>query len=165
MRNTFSSWRFMSTSPMYTMHSIPSRAAAVAVATPCWPAPVSATNRVLPIRCASRACPSTLLILCEPVWFRSSRFITRVKPNSSENRGQSVIGFGRPVYSRCRRSSSPRNSGSAHASANACSSSMHAGTNVSGTKRPPNSPKRPVGPGSVIVIGCHLSIGLKCLRS
>ena len=39
--------------------------AAVAVATPCWPAPVSAITRVLPIRLASRAWPSTLLILCD----------------------------------------------------------------------------------------------------
>ena len=55
------------------MHSMPSSAAAVAVATPCWPAPVSATSRVLPMRLASSAWPSTLLILCEPVWLRSSR--------------------------------------------------------------------------------------------
>ena len=38
-----------------TTHSIPIRAAAVAVATPCWPAPVSAMRRVLPIFLASRA--------------------------------------------------------------------------------------------------------------
>ncbi|CPB79703.1 Uncharacterised protein [Mycobacterium tuberculosis] len=35
----------------------------MAVATPCWPAPVSAITRVLPILRASSACPSTLLIL------------------------------------------------------------------------------------------------------
>ena len=45
----------------------------MAVATPCWPAPVSAMTRRLPMRWASSAWPSTLLILCEPVWFRSSR--------------------------------------------------------------------------------------------
>ena len=50
MRKTLSFWRSMSTSPMYTVHSKPMRAAAVAVATPCWPAPVSATRRFLPIR-------------------------------------------------------------------------------------------------------------------
>ena len=46
---------------------------AVAVATPCWPAPVSAITRVLPSRRVSSAWPSTLLILCAPVWARSSR--------------------------------------------------------------------------------------------
>ena len=45
-----------------------------AVATPCWPAPVSAMTRVFPIFFASSTWPSTLLILCAPVWFRSSRF-------------------------------------------------------------------------------------------
>ena len=45
----------------------------VAVATPCWPAPVSAMMRRLPMRFASSTCPSTLLILCAPVWFSSSR--------------------------------------------------------------------------------------------
>ena len=39
----------VSSSPMKTSHSISIRAAAVAVATPCWPAPVSAMTRVLPI--------------------------------------------------------------------------------------------------------------------
>ena len=34
-----------------------------AVATPCWPAPVSAIMRVFPIRLASSACPTALLIL------------------------------------------------------------------------------------------------------
>ena len=51
----------------------PSSAHAVAVATPCWPAPVSAITRRLPIRLASSAWPSALLILCAPVWSRSSR--------------------------------------------------------------------------------------------
>jgi hypothetical protein len=46
----------------------------VAVATPCWPAPVSAMMRGLPMRLASMAWPMVLLILCAPVWFRSSRF-------------------------------------------------------------------------------------------
>jgi len=47
---------------------------AVAVATPCCPAPVSAMIRGFPIRFASNACPTVLLILCAPVWLRSSRF-------------------------------------------------------------------------------------------
>jgi hypothetical protein len=73
-------------------------AAAVAVATPCCPAPVSAMTRCLPIRLVSSACPSTLLILCEPVWLRSSRLSQmRAPPACSANRGTSVIGLGRPV--------------------------------------------------------------------
>ena len=67
MRNTLSAWRSVSTSPMKTVHSSPSSAAAVAVATPCWPAPVSAIRRRLPIRTASSPWPTTLLSLCEPV--------------------------------------------------------------------------------------------------
>ena len=39
----------------------------VAVATPCWPAPVSAMIRVLPMRFARRIWPIALLILCAPV--------------------------------------------------------------------------------------------------
>ena len=39
------------------------KAQAVAEATPCWPAPVSAITRVLPIRLVSNACPIVLLIL------------------------------------------------------------------------------------------------------
>ena len=42
------------------------------------PAPVSAITRVLPIRLVSSAWPSTLLILCEPVWLRSSR-LSRIR--------------------------------------------------------------------------------------
>ena len=55
MRNTLSSWRLVSTSPMKTVHSSPNNAAAVAVATPCCPAPVSAIMRPLPIRLVSNA--------------------------------------------------------------------------------------------------------------
>jgi hypothetical protein len=77
---------------------MPNRAAAVAVATPCWPAPVSAISRDLPSRRATSACPSTLLILCEPVWLRSSRFSsTRAPPACSAKRGTSVRMLGRPV--------------------------------------------------------------------
>ena len=47
--------------------------ATVAAATPCWPAPVSAMIRVLPMRRASRIWPMQLLILWAPVWFSSSR--------------------------------------------------------------------------------------------
>ncbi len=73
MRKTLRAWRSTSSAPMYTSHSSPSSAAAVAVATPCWPAPVSAITRRFFIRAASSAWPSTLLILWAPVWQRSSR--------------------------------------------------------------------------------------------
>ena len=43
------------------------------MATPCCPAPVSAMMRLLPMRLASSAWPSALLILCAPVCVRSSR--------------------------------------------------------------------------------------------
>ena len=67
IRKTLSSWRLVSTSPMKTVHSSPNSAAAVAAATPCCPAPVSAIMRALPIRLVSSACPTTLFSLCEPV--------------------------------------------------------------------------------------------------
>ena len=67
MRYTLRACLLVSSSPMKTTHSIPISAAAVAVATPCWPAPVSAIRRVFPIFFARRAWPSTLLILCAPV--------------------------------------------------------------------------------------------------
>ena len=69
----------------------------MALATPCWPAPVSAMTRVLPIRLASSAWPRTLLILCEPVWFRSSRLRKiRTPPACSAKRLASVSSEGRP---------------------------------------------------------------------
>ena len=48
-------------------HSRSNSAHAVAVATPCCPAPVSAMMRRFPIRRASRTWPIVLLILCAPV--------------------------------------------------------------------------------------------------
>jgi tryptophan synthase beta chain len=45
-----------------------------AEARPCWPAPVSAITRALPMRFASRAWPRALLILCAPVLARPSSF-------------------------------------------------------------------------------------------
>ena len=85
------------------MHSRPSSAHAVAVATPCWPAPVSAMMRVLPMRRASSAWPSALLILCAPVWSRSSRLSQTGWPTASESRRASYSGVGRPAKSRSRR--------------------------------------------------------------
>ena len=55
IRATLSAWRRVSSSPMYTTQSSPNRAAAVALATPCWPAPVSAMMRFLPMRTVSSA--------------------------------------------------------------------------------------------------------------
>ena len=73
MRTTLGAWRSTSTEPMNTTQGMSNSAQAVAVATPCWPAPVSAMTRVLPMRLASSTWPSTLLILWLPVWFSSSR--------------------------------------------------------------------------------------------
>jgi len=73
IRATFTAWRRVSSSPMYTTHGRPRSAQAVAVATPCWPAPVSAMIRLFPRRRARRTCPTVLLILWAPVWARSSR--------------------------------------------------------------------------------------------
>ena len=73
IRNTLSDWRLQSSEPMYTTHSRPRRAHTVAVATPCWPAPVSAMIRFLPSRSARSPWPTALLILCAPVKASSSR--------------------------------------------------------------------------------------------
>ena len=60
--------------------------ATVADATPCWPAPVSAMIRFLPMRLASSAWPMVSLILCAPVWFRSSRLSRICAPPTSRLR-------------------------------------------------------------------------------
>ena len=96
----------------------PKSAHAVAVATPCWPAPVSAMMRFLPIRCASSTWPMVLLILCAPVWRRSSRLShTWAPPKASVRRAASVSGVGRPTKSRRSGATSARKAGSARASA------------------------------------------------
>jgi hypothetical protein len=46
----------------------------------------------------------TLLILCEPVWVRSSRLSSSRIPSSSDMLAHSVTGVGRPAYSRSRSS-------------------------------------------------------------
>ena len=123
----------------------------MAVATPCWPAPVSATRRCLPMRSASSAWPSTLLILWLPVWLRSSRFSSTRQPELGaealalgEDRrpagvvAQQVVELGRGRRGRpTPRGTRPR-------------APRRPGTSVSGTNRPPNRPKRPSGPGSPI---------------
>src|SRR3954454_5379706 len=148
MRQTLSAWRSTSTAPMNTVQSSPNSAHAVAVATPCWPAPVSAMTRCLPIRRVSSACPSTLLILCDPVWVRSSRLSSTRTPSRSERLRHSVTGVGRPAYEVSSAAYSARNSSDAHAARNSASSCSSAGINVSGTNWPPKSSKRPAVDGS-----------------
>src|SRR6478672_12700609 len=114
----------------------------VATATPCWPAPVSAMMRVLPMRRASRTCPAVLLILWAPVWFRSSRLRYTRAPTFSDRRGASLNGDGRPTYVESIVERSARNDGSSCAVAYATSSSSSAGMSVSGTYRPPKAPNR-----------------------
>jgi hypothetical protein len=66
MRKTLRAWRTVSTSPMKTVHSRPSRAAAVAVATPCCPAPVSAITRLLPMRLGEQGLTDDVVDLVRP---------------------------------------------------------------------------------------------------
>src|SRR4051812_42060480 len=151
MRNTLRAWRSTSTAPMKTMQSRPKSAHAVAVATPCCPAPVSAMTRVLPMRRVSSACPSTLLILCEPVWVRSSRLSrTRAPPAAARRPVVSVTGVGRPAYDVSSPSSSAWKAGSASAFAHSAASWSSAATSASGTNRPPYGPKWPVGSGPAV---------------
>ncbi len=83
---------------MKTSHSMPNSAQAVAVATPCCPAPVSAMILVLPMRRASSAWPMTLLILWAPVWFSSSRLkYSLAPPKCSVRRSAKYSGLGRPM--------------------------------------------------------------------
>ena len=67
----------------------------MAVATPCWPAPVSAITRGLPILRVSRCWPRELLSLWAPVWSRSSRFSHTAaqllrQPPGREQRGRAA---------------------------------------------------------------------------
>ena len=87
----------MSIDPMYTVHGSPSRAHAAALATPCCPAPVSATMRLAPSRCASSAWPIALLILCAPVCARSSRLSHSFAPQRADRRAANVRAVGRPT--------------------------------------------------------------------
>ncbi len=121
----------------------------MAAATPCWPAPVSAMTRDLPILTVRRAWPRALLILWAPVWRRSSRLRKiRAPPRLSESRLAYVSGVGRPAYVFRRPSSSRRNAGSRRASLYARESSSSGAMSVSGTNRPPNAPKRPCASAS-----------------
>ena len=100
MRPTLGAWRSMSIAPMYTVQGSPSRAQAAALATPCCPAPVSATMRLAPRRRASSACPMALLILCAPVCARSSRLSHTFAPQRAERRAAKVSAVGRPTQLR-----------------------------------------------------------------
>ena len=147
IRSTFSAWRSQSISPMYTRHGRPIRAQAAAAATPCCPAPVSATTRVAPSIFASIAWPSALLILWAPVCARSSRFSQTSAPHAADSRGANVSAVGRPTQSR---NSAPRhawNSAECRCFATPACSRSSAGTRVSGTNRPPHGPKRPRASG------------------
>ena len=59
--------------PKCRSEAMPISAAAVAVATPCWPAPVSAITRVLAMRFVRSARPSTWFVLWAPPCSKSSR--------------------------------------------------------------------------------------------
>ena len=116
MRNTLRLWRIVSRYPMYTSDGSPRYAHAIAVATPCWPAPVSAITRTFPMRRASSACPSVLFILWAPPCSRSSRFrYICAPPTLSDRLAAWYSGVGLPAYSRRHRASSDRNAGSARA--------------------------------------------------
>mmetsp|Transcript_6582 Transcript_6582/g.15701 ORF Transcript_6582/g.15701 Transcript_6582/m.15701 type:complete len:275 (-) Transcript_6582:587-1411(-) len=137
--NTFSFCLSTSTAPMYTMHSIPNSAQAVAVATPCWPAPVSAMMRLFPIFLAKRACPTALLILWAPVWANSSR-LNQIwaPPIFSESLFAWYNGVGPPMNSFLKRATSALNSGSTLHLLYISSSSSCAFMRVSGINLPPN---------------------------
>ena len=110
------------------------------------------------MRRVSSAWPSTLLILCEPVCVRSSRFSSTRTPSRSDSRAHSVTGVGRPGVAREQR----RVLGAERvvvpgAGGTPLRAVRARATSVSGAKRPPNSPKRPrptgSGPGRLEVHG------------
>src|SRR3954452_15851758 len=106
-------------------------------------------TRVLPMRRVNSAWPRTLLILCEPVWVRSSRLSRMRAPPAAVRRFVvSVTGVGRPAYDMSRPSSSAWKAGSAFALVHSASSWSSAATRASATNRPPYGPKWPVGAGA-----------------
>ena len=117
----------------------------MAAATPCWPAPVSAIIRCLPIRTVSSAWPTTLLSLCEPVWARSSRLAAPARRGARRAGGtRSPASAGRRSRAGPRRARS-RNAGSAQASAKAASSSRQAGHERLGDEAPAELAEAAVG--------------------
>src|SRR3954464_6139572 len=110
-------------------------------------------TRVLPMRRVNSAWPRTLLILCDPVWVRSSRLSRMRAPPAAVRRFVvSVTGVGRPAYDVSRRSSSAWKAGSAFAFVHSASSWSSAATSASGTNRPPYGPKWPDASGTVSAV-------------
>ena len=138
IRKTLLSCLRISSSPIYTMHSSPSIAQTVAVATPCCPAPVSAMILVLPMRFANKPCPKALLILWAPVWAKSSRFRYICAPPIEWVRFSAKYrGVGLPAKCMRRDSKSWAKLGSDCAERKADCSSSKATIKVSGTNCPP----------------------------
>jgi len=83
----------------------------------------------------------TLLALCAPVWFRSSRLTKmRAPPKCRVRFSAKVSGVGRQEYSPMSVSYSFQKLGSACAAANAASRSRKVAVKVSGTYAPPKRP-------------------------
>ena len=120
-------------------------AAAVAVATPCWPAPVSATSRRLAHAASQQRLAQHVVDL---VRAGVVQVLALEQQPTAQLLAEAVAlreragptGVVAPAARRARHGTS----GSAHASRNARSSSWSAGTRVSGTKLPPNSPNAAV---------------------
>ena len=130
---------------MYTVQGKPARAQAAAAATPCCPAPVSATTRLAPSRRARCAWPSALLILWAPVWARSSRLIHTSAPQAFDKPRARVSGVGRPIHSRRSSSNAPIARSSAKNSRALRSRRESAGISVSGAKRAAERPEAAIG--------------------
>ena len=142
MRRTLEDWRSTSSAPMKTMHSSPRRAAAAAVATPCWPAPVSATSAVLPICLASSACPSVLLTFVRAGVQQILAFQPQREAEPFWTEWGSRLGaFPVPRSCGADRPAPPLKVGEGMMSRMASSSSWSGGMSSSGTKHPPNSPE------------------------
>ena len=119
------------------------------VATPCWPAPVSATSRRLAHalgqqRLAEHVVDLVRAGVVEVLALRAARARRARSPRlvalGEGRRAAGVVAQERVELGAERRDRPTP-------SRNAASSSWHAGTSVSGTKRPPNSPKRPSAVG------------------
>ena len=119
------------------------------VATPCWPAPVSAITRVLPIRLVEQRLAEHVVDLVRAgVVEVLALEQTRAPPASAVSRRASVSMLGRPAYVPAVASSSPRNAGRRRRPDQASSSSSSAAISASGTNRPPYAPKWPARVGA-----------------
>ena len=119
------------------LHRQPSRAPAVAVATPCMPAPVSAISRVRPMRRASNACPEHIVDLVGA----GVRQVFPLEQNGHAEFGRQPHGRrqrGRPArVRRQQRGEAAAEPGIGPAWANASATAWQAGIRDSGTYRPP----------------------------